>query len=143
MYHNLNYGFLIERSGKKLKQSLQKTFNDVGADITVDQWVILYELHEHGSLSQNNLGENTYKDAPTVTRIIDLLSKKGLVRRKMCKEDRRKYYIELTDEGRASIETLLPHVVDFRKKGWKGLKKGDLEVLKEILDKVFDNMSEE
>ena len=81
MHHHLNYGFLIERTGKKLKQSLQRIFNDIDADITVDQWVILYELHEHGSLSQNQIGENTYKDAPTVTRIIDLLAKKKLVKR--------------------------------------------------------------
>lgn len=141
MYHHLNYGFLIERTGKKLKQTLQRIFNDIGAELTVDQWVILYELHEHKSLSQNQLGEKTYKDAPTVTRIIDLLTKKGLVKRKMNESDRRKYFIELTAKGMKKVDHLLPHVVEFRKTGWKGLKKADLQDLNRILDSVFDNMS--
>jgi len=142
MHHNLNYGFLLERTSKKLKQTLQRIFNDIGADITVDQWVILYELHEHGSLSQNQLGENTYKDAPTVTRIIDLLAKKGLVKRKTSNADRRKYFIELTRKGRTTIDTLLPYVIEFRKQGWHGLKKADLTALNAILDSIFNNMCE-
>ena len=141
MHHDLNYGFLIERTGKKLKQTLQRIFNDIGADITVDQWVILHELHADGSLSQNELGQKTYKDAPTVTRIIDLLTRKGLVKRKMSKADRRKYFIELTKKGNETIDTLLPHVVEFRKKGWQGMKKSDLVALNEILDNIFNNMS--
>ncbi len=141
MNHDLNYGFQLERTSKKLKQTLQKIFNEIGADITVDQWVIIYELRQHGLLSQNQLGENTYKDAPTVTRIIDLLAKKGLVKRKMSKEDRRKYMIDLTKKGNETIDKLLPYLLDYRKKGWKGLKKSDLITLKSILDKVCENMS--
>ena len=141
MHHHLNYGFLIERTGKKLKQSLQRVFNDINAGITVDQWVILYELHEHGSLSQNQIGENTYKDAPTVTRIIDLLAKKKLVKRNMSDSDRRKYFIELTKKGNTTIDALLPYVIDFRKRGWRALKKADLVTLKGLLDKVFENMT--
>lgn len=142
MDHNLNYGFLLERTSKKLKQTLQRNFNDIGAIITVDQWVIMYELFKHGSLSQNQIGENTYKDAPTVTRIIDLLAKKTLVKRKMSKEDRRKYFIELTKKGTETIEKLLPDVIEFRKKGWEGLDQSDLQALNVIVDKVFYNMSD-
>ncbi|MCP4122731.1 MAG: MarR family transcriptional regulator [Bacteroidetes bacterium] len=143
MYHHLNYGFLIERTGKKLKQTLQRIFNEIGADITVDQWVILYELNEHGSLSQNQIGKNTYKDAPTVTRIIDLLAKKGLVERTMSGADRRKYFIELTKKGNKMIDQLLPQVMEFRKNGWKSLRKADLETLNNLLDKIFENMNKE
>lgn len=141
MNHDLNYGFLLERTSKKLKQTLQRIFNDIKADLTVDQWVILYELHKHTSLSQNELGEYTFKDAPTVTRIIDLLAKKSLVKRKMCKEDRRKYNIELTKKGTEKIEFLLPSVIEYRKTGWQGLTKADLNTLNDILDKVFENMN--
>ncbi len=143
MDHNLNYGFLLERASKKLKQTLQKDFNKIGAIITVDQWVILYELHKFKSLSQNQLGEKTYKDAPTVTRILDLLAKKNLIKRKMSKEDRRKYLIELTKAGNETIDQLLPTVIDFRKKGWKGLSKTELSALNQILNKVFSNMSDD
>lgn len=142
MDHNLNYGFLLERTSKKLKQTLQRIFNDIEADLTVDQWVILYELHKHDSLSQNELGENTFKDAPTVTRIIDLLAKKNLVKRKMSKEDRRKYNIELTKKGCEKIDFLLPSVIEYRKLGWQGLNKSDLNTINEILNKVFDNLNQ-
>ncbi len=135
-----NYGFLIEKTGKKLKQTLQSLFNHLKEDITVDQWVILHELDKNGSLSQSELGNNTYKDAPTVTRIIDLLSKKNLISRKPDSSDRRKYKIELTKTGKKLIEKLTPYVVEFRKLGWTGLNKKDLKQLKAILDKIYANL---
>ncbi len=137
----VNYGFLIERTAKKIKQTLQKVFNELKVDITVDQWVILNELNQHGPLSQNELGNFSFKDAPTVTRIIDLLSKKDLVKRKMDKNDRRKYNVELTAKGNKMVNKLLPYIVEFRKMGWEGLTEKDIKKLQKILDKVFDNMT--
>ncbi|MDZ7898154.1 MAG: MarR family transcriptional regulator [Arcicella sp.] len=44
--------------------------------------------YEANGVSQNELAEMTVKDAPTVTRIIDLLVKKGLAERTMAENDR-------------------------------------------------------
>ena len=55
---NLNYGFILESTAKKIKLELQRKFNEIGADITVDQWVVLLELHQHSTQNQVDLCEH-------------------------------------------------------------------------------------
>jgi DNA-binding MarR family transcriptional regulator len=87
---------------------LQRKFNDIGVDITVDQWVVLLELQQHGTQNQVELCENCAKDAPTITRIIELLmvKKEMVIAREECKEDRRKFNISLSKKGKALIQKL-------------------------------------
>ena len=134
-----NFGFLIERTIKKIRQNLQRRFVEAGLDITVDQWVILDQLNNRNGLSQNELAECTYKDAPTVTRIIDLLCKKGYTTRVMDTSDRRRFQIMLTEKGHEIIDKALPEVYTIRKIGWDGLTDSDYKNLMYILDKIYHN----
>lgn len=136
----VRYGFFIERTTKKIKQKLQRKFHSLNAGITVDQWVVLDSLHKDPGLSQYEIAERTYKDAPTVTRIIDLLCKKNLVERVMDESDRRRFNIFLTEDGHEKIQELLPIVIDMQSIGWGELKDEDYEQLMRILDVIFTNL---
>lgn len=125
---------------KKIRQTLQKKLAEKGFDITVDQWVILDHLMKANGLSQQKLGELTFKDAPTVTRIIDLLEKKGLVQRQVSNGDRRKFSIVLTDTGCDTYQLVLPEVESLRSAGWDHLSENDFNELMRILRTVFVNM---
>lgn len=133
------YGFRIERTAKRIKQNLQRRFNELNSGITVDQWVILDVLHQQEGLSQYEIADKTYKDAPTVTRIIDLLCKKELTQRVMDPNDRRRFNIHLTEAGVEKVNELLPIVKEFRQGGWDGLNEQDYEQLIRILDNIFNN----
>ena len=136
----VRYGFFIERTIKKIKQKLQRKFNGLNAGITVDQWVILDSLNKEAGLSQYEIAEKTYKDAPTVTRIIDLLCKKELVERVMGENDRRRFNIFLTDKGEEKVAEMLPHVIEMQALGWGALKDEDYKQLMRILDTIFNNL---
>src|SRR6476646_7297317 len=97
---DINYGFILESTAKKIKLELQRKFNEQQIDITVDQWVVLLELHKHGMQNQVELCERCYKDAPTITRIIELLVRKELIDRTGCKNDRRRFDISLNKKGK-------------------------------------------
>lgn len=75
------YFFKIDTTIKKIRNALQKQLTEAGFDLTVDQWVLIDHIFRKQGISQNELAEMTFKDPPTVTRIIDLLEKKGLVER--------------------------------------------------------------
>jgi len=137
---NFNYGFILESTAKKIKLELQRKFNEIGVDITVDQWVILLELHHHGVQNQVELCERCAKDAPTITRIIELLVKKELIIRDNCIEDRRKFNISLSKKGKALIQKLLPLVIQFRKQGWNNLTEKDIQHIERITKKIQDNL---
>jgi len=138
---NLNYGFILESTAKKIKLELQRKFNEIGADITVDQWVVLLELHQHNIQNQVDLCERCAKDAPTITRIIELLVKKELITREECREDRRKFNISLSKKGKALIQKLLPVVIEFRKKGWNNLTEKDIQHIERITRKIKENLN--
>jgi len=135
-----NYGFILESTAKKIKLELQRKFNDISVDITVDQWVVLLELHQHGTQNQVELCERCCKDAPTITRIIELLVKKDLVLRESCKDDRRKFNISLSKKGKALVQKLLPTVIEFRKQGWNNLTEKDIQHIERITNKIQENL---
>lgn len=140
MEENLKqYGFYIERTAKRMKQHLQRKFNSLNYGITVDQWVILDVLHDDDGMSQYEIADRTYKDAPTVTRIIDLLCKKGLTKREIDESDRRRFNIFLTTQGREKVNEILPVVMEFRNQGLRGLCNEDYQRLMRVLDTIFDN----
>ncbi len=138
---DFNYGFTLESTAKKIKLALQRRFNEIGVDITVDQWVVLLELHKHGTQNQVALCELCCKDAPTITRIIELLVKKELITREGCKEDRRRFNISLNKKGKALIQKLLPIIVEFRIQGWDALTEKDILHLERITKKIQENLS--
>lgn len=134
-------GFVIERTAKRMKRLFQQTLNKIDAGITADQWVVLQILDEEDGLSQFEIAQRTEKDAPTITRIIDLLQKKSMIERKPDSGDRRKFRINLTEEGKKKIKQLLPSVQQFRKMGYNGLNTKDVKDLNRILDIVYNNLS--
>ncbi len=109
--------------------------------ITVDQWVVLDVLRETDGINQLEIADKTYKDAPTVTRIIDLLSRKNLIKRVVDPSDRRRFNIQLTKEGKEKINEVWPVVKEMRENGWNGLTDEDYTHLLRILDIIFYNFS--
>ena len=133
-------GFIIERTSKRMRQSFKGVLKKMEAGITIDQWVVLYELKKKDGLSQYELASRTFKDAPTVTRIIDKLCDKELTIRLPDSEDRRRFNIHLTDAGKMKIDEVIPEARAFRKKVWKGLDEETVQFLIKTLNNVFDNL---
>ncbi|GAB3339812.1 hypothetical protein GCM10027299_52710 [Larkinella ripae] len=136
------YFFKIDTTIKKIRNVLQKQFNEAGFDLTVDQWVLIDHLFRNPGISQNILSDLTTKDAPTVTRMIDLLCKKGLTERRMAEDDRRKFLVFLTPEGQRKYDEVLPTVVDIRRKGWGDLNEEDYQHFVRIMDSIYHNFNE-
>ncbi|MDW7695948.1 MarR family transcriptional regulator [Flammeovirgaceae bacterium SG7u.111] len=134
-----NYGVLIERTIKKIRQHLQKNFNEKELGLTIDQWVLLELLNRKEGVSQKVIAEQSNKDAPTVTRIIDLLCKKKLAERRVNEDDRRRFNVHLTELGREKVKEVYPVVLDMRRTGWQGLDDNDFNELSRILEKICNN----
>ena len=136
------YGVLLDASLKIIKQDITQRFRSENIDLTPEQWALLAELSESGELSQKELANSTFKDAPTISRIIDLLFKRGYIVRKPDHGDRRKFLISLTTEGRSILERSTPMIRAARLVGWEGLSDADYLRLEEILARVTSNILE-
>ena len=137
------YSYLLDRTNRKIKQYAQQKFKEKDFDITVDQWVLLDHIYrsQKNGISQNELAEMTVKDAPTVTRIIDLLVKKGLAERAMAENDRRRFNITLTADGEKKFHDAFPIVAEVRRKGWGDLSENDYQTFVRILDSIYNNIT--
>lgn len=134
------YSFLLDCTARRVKQYAQAQFNNGDFGITVDQWTILKTLNTYPDLSQKELAEQCGKDQPTLTRIVDLLVKKGYVERAMHHLDRRSFIVHLSTEGKNKIEELSPQVKQIRMKAWENLEESDFHHLKRILDTIYNNL---
>ncbi|RPA70226.1 MarR family transcriptional regulator [Cyclobacteriaceae bacterium YHN15] len=134
------YSFLLDRTARRVKQYAQRKFKLGDFDLTVDQWLILKNLSENELLSQSELAHLVFKDQPTLTRIIDLLTKKGYVERVPHPMDRRSFQLLLTESGVNKVIELKPKVASIREKAWENLNEKDFEEFKRILNTIYDNL---
>ncbi len=137
------FGTYIDRNYRVIRLNFLQAFKKVGVDITTEQWVIIDCLYRENGLSQTDLAHLSFKEAPTVSRIIDLLCKKGFTERQRFENDRRRYKIFLTEAGRTVYEKALPAVSELRQKGWEHLSEEDYQTFLRIMDQVFQNFAAE
>ncbi|MEX2594740.1 MAG: MarR family transcriptional regulator [Anditalea sp.] len=134
------YSFLLDRTARRVKQYAQNKFKIGNFDVTVDQWLVLKNLDENERLSQTELANLVFKDHPTLTRIIDILCKKGYIERMPHPHDRRSFHLLLTQEGEQKVKELKPQVSIIREKAWNKLDQKDFEEFKRILNTIYDNL---
>lgn len=134
-------GFVLERTARRMKQTCQGFLKEAGHDLTVDQWVLLQELSRSGAMSQLDLGQRCNKDAPTMTRMIDLLSNKGLIERRADAGDRRRYQIWITSSGKKMFKAVEPTIKAFRRQAYQNISEAELDQLMQLLDKIYLNIS--
>ncbi|NVK49392.1 MAG: MarR family transcriptional regulator, partial [Cyclobacteriaceae bacterium] len=91
-------------------------------------------------MSQTELANLVFKDHPTLTRIIDLLVKKGYVERLPHPQDRRSFQLHLTDSGVSKVTSLRPKILQIREKAWENLDDQDFEEFKRILNTIYQNL---
>lgn len=112
-------------------------------DITPEQWTILRFLGERDGISQKELSEASGKDQPTITRILNIMVRKGWIRREANSEDRRSFLIDLTMEGQILLDQLVPVVEETFEKVVSGISEEHLTVLQHVLREMDANLENE
>lgn len=131
-------GFIINRTNQKLSNYLTRKFKPY--DITPEQWGVLNRLWEKDGISQKEISVITIKDQTTLTRILDKLETKGLIKRQTSPDDRRSFLIFLTDAGRSIEDILVPIAYEALDDALQGLSGEEIKQLKVLLNKIFVNV---
>jgi DNA-binding MarR family transcriptional regulator len=102
-----NLTYWVFRAEKAIKKSIKNKFVEHGYDVTLEQYIVLAQLNDHPGAIQSEVAEKTYKDKNTITRMLDLMGKNGLITRRQHDSDRRSYRIYLTEMGQQTINALI------------------------------------
>ena len=135
------YSVINGMASTAVARRLQKNFRNAGLDITIEQWTVLYHLWKEDCLSQQELCNRTYRDKPSTTRLIHNLEKQKLVKRASNKNDKRSNLVCLTEAGKSLQETTLLLANQTMNEALSGVKKDNIEIVKSVLQKVYDNLN--
>jgi DNA-binding MarR family transcriptional regulator len=87
------------------------------------------------------LCNRTFRDKPSITRLIDNLEKQKLVVRSASKNDRRINLVSLTDTARDLQNQTIELANQTMDEALVGVTKSEIETVKTVLQKVYDNLS--
>ena len=106
------------------------------ADLTPPQFAALARLHADGETSQNQLGNLIAMDAATIKGVIDRLKARGLVDIAKDDGDKRRVLVNLTAEGSALVERLIPLAKKITTETLAPLTTRESETLMRLLAKI-------
>ncbi len=131
--------YLIERTERQTKRYANAVLKNAGIEISPEQWAIIKRISEREVINQREIAELTFKDPASVTRSLDVLEEKGLVKRMDMENDRRAYNLFLTEAGAALVAKVTPLAREIRAQGLKNIDADELAQLKSTLNKIYEN----
>ena len=120
--------FRIYRVNQLLRTALYRTFAALHLDVTPEQWIVLVRLWQQDALTQTEIADATLKDKATISRILAVMERQGLVARRANPDDARGRRVHATREAMALREKLTPLARDLATQLEAGIPDGDLEV---------------
>ena len=135
----LIFAILNGKVSAAINRKLYRNFRMNGLEISPEQWTVLIFLWEKDGVTQQELCNATFKDKPSMTRLIDNMERQHLVVRISDKKDRRTNLIHLTKTGREIEEKTRRIANQTLKEALQGITINDLEISQEVLRKIFYN----
>jgi DNA-binding MarR family transcriptional regulator len=134
------YSFITGKASTAIARRLQKKFNSSGMNLTIEQWSVLYHLWKQDGISQQELCNATFRDKPSITRLVDNLEKLGLVKRVPSETDRRINNIFVTKQAQKLQEESMALAEETLNEALASVPADKIEVCKEVLQVVYDNL---
>ena len=135
------YSFVTGKASTAIARRLQKKFNNAGLNLTIEQWSVLYHLWKQDGISQQELCNATFRDKPSITRLIDNLEKQRLVKRIASKKDRRINLVCLTEAAKNLQNLTVDLANQTMAEALVGVNKDEIETVKKVLYQVYDNLN--
>jgi DNA-binding MarR family transcriptional regulator len=111
-------------------------------NITTSQFLTLMTIFHSKKCTAGCLAESLYVTMPTVTGLVDRLTKLKLVRRIPCEEDRRKVFIELTDKGKDIINGFKEIIQRRWTNFLEPLSPSECETFLKLFEKIYEKAEE-
>jgi DNA-binding MarR family transcriptional regulator len=112
-------------------------------ELSAAQLIVIASLAaDEGRKSASDLCKGISYDAGAMTRMLDRLEGKGLIRRNRSPDDRRLVFLELTDEGRAAYPRMRELSLEVANRFLRGFTKAEARQLEGLLTRMLENGQE-
>ncbi|MGE5469218.1 MAG: MarR family winged helix-turn-helix transcriptional regulator [Bacteroidota bacterium] len=130
-------GYLVNRLAQVVTREVDHRMAALG--LTDAQWKPLLLLQQGSCSTAADLSRIACHDTGAVTRLLDRLEAKALVRRSRSAADRRVVNLELTPEGRqvaAEVPKILAHMAN---EVLAGFSEEEFQLFRQLLNRALDN----
>jgi DNA-binding MarR family transcriptional regulator len=129
-------GRLYYLMGRHLNRQLQQA----GTDITADQFRFLTHLWKKDGITQQQVAMAVSRDRASITRMVDVLEKQGIITRIADKNDRRVNLIYLTKKGKELQSLAAEAAKQVLNQTVKGFTKTEQAAFSGFLQKSIKNL---
>ena len=133
----LSVGYLMGRARASLLSGLDAQLARFG--LSGMQFAVLKHIGEGSARTAADLCRFMQYDTGAMTRILDRLELKGLVRRERSRQDRRAVVLRLAPSGRAQMPRLAAVAGRVLEAHLAGFSNSEIEALKSYLGRMIDN----
>lgn len=140
-YLNGRIGSLIYITGTLIRGLSAQTFAEKKFGLTPDQYVILSLLIENEEIMyQRQIAEIMFKDRSNISRIIDGMCRKNLIKKVPDSNGRRIYKLIVTEEGRKIKDKIFKTDIVLRNEITKDITEEELITTFNTLEKMNINI---
>jgi DNA-binding MarR family transcriptional regulator len=130
-------GPLMGRARASLLSALDRELERFG--LNGMQFAVLKNLAEGTARTAADLCRFMHYDTGAMTRIVDRLEKKGLLRRERCREDRRVVFLRIAPAGRLQLPRLMAVGTRVIEAHLAGFTQAEIAALKDYLERMIEN----
>lgn len=135
---------LIPIMGKLMKEMraiMTKEFQYHDINLTKEQSIVLYRLHEQDGRPQRDLANVTARDKTSLTRLLKKMEIKKLIKRKQSRQDKRINLVYITKKGHKELQKALPIVLNIFNIAIDGIDQKKINETKLLLNKIYNNLN--
>ncbi len=134
---------------KRLHSAFGKKFMTCGMAVGLDEvtlmhgWIMGYLYHNQGKAVYQKTIESDFNiRRSTVTTILQLMEKKGYIKRSAVEKDARLKQIFLTEQGMAIAIKTEAMIINMEDSILEGIEKDKLDIFYEVAQKLMTNMKQ-
>lgn len=136
-----SFAFILYRCAIAFKNELNREFLQVfNEEITVDYWFVLSILWEEDNISHGLLADRLSRDKASLSRTLDLMEEKKLIKRIADADDKRGSKILLTRLSKELKDKATQTAMDFTQSELKGLSPIEVRELGRMLNLIYSNV---
>ena len=130
-------GYLVARARRALLEALERELAPLG--ITAPQAIVIFQVATGEATHAAEFCRNMQYDPGAMTRLLDRMERKGLVRRVRAAHDRRRSRLVLTPQGRRALPRIRSVAVEVFNRFLAGFRREEARQLIDFLKRLIAN----
>ncbi len=130
--------YLVYVMQKRMRRRMAKALEKY--DVTLEQFVVLYNLVNEDGINQKKLSGRVDKDQATLARILDILESRGYVERRTTEKDRRAFLVFITESGRAKVRETARRLGTVHEEIINGIPEGKVDEFIDLIKQMNTNL---